>query len=89
MQGVVHTPDIDWVSPQASTKLLGIVPVVLVKALGLVEGALSNRLRLQEMVVLLGLGLLYGLGALVDLVYLDRHPSGALVLNGQGSKDGA
>jgi len=42
--GDCHTyPAVDSGPPQASTKLLGVVPVVLEESLGLIEGALSRR----------------------------------------------
>ena len=81
--GDCHTyPAVDSGSPQASTKLLGVVPIVLEESQGLIKGALRRRFYFEEVVVLFVLGLLDDLSALIYLVKLLGHPSCALVLNG-------
>ena len=86
--GLSYVPSYRFGSPQASMKLLGVVPIVLEELLGLIEGALSRRFYFEEAVVLFILGLLDDLSALIYLVKLLGHPSYALVLNGQRPKDG-
>ena len=86
--GISYVPSCRFGFPQASTKLLGVVPIVLEESQGLIKGALRRCFYFEEVVVLFVLGLLDDLSALIYLVKLLGHPSCALVLNGQGPKDG-